>query len=242
MKKINSIILTVTLLLNMSLCGLAAAPKGAVSVSNAGAVLYGIGEDIAVGADFTEVDMPEVVVPGQFLKNTFDSVPDGAIAVANQSDLLAIGESAATKSKSYYLTASINMTSEWTEAINTFTGIFDGRGYTINFNHDTAVPVFGNDCNGAEFRNLGVNYTSANGLNTILDAGGIAISGAVTITNCFTTGKIQSTVSAGGLVGQGSASSESTVTKSYIDGKVSVPTVAGSSFKSDHCRQCDDGR
>ena len=123
---------------------------------------------------------------------------------------------------------------------NSFTGTFEGNGFTIsnlyvnineNATNDTYAGLFGSVNNGT-VRNLGLLDAYIKGTNTNTNisigrvyAGGlVGFSSSSTIQNCYVTGNVTGTgtsspnVNAGGLVG---FNSDGTVTNSYATGTVS---------------------
>ena len=86
--------------------------------------------DVTVGADFSNVSMPNAGVTGFIAP--IDPIPSGAdvVHISTAAQLAAIG-GASSAGKYYVLDNDINLTAEWVP-IDFFHGTFDGRGYSIN--------------------------------------------------------------------------------------------------------------
>jgi hypothetical protein len=95
------------------------------------------------------------------------NIPTGSRAIRTRSQLVAIGSSTANLGRTYHLAADIDLGDEPWVPIGTertpFTGIFDGRGFTIsNMNitgEHTNAGLFGVASFNAVIRNLGVSGT-----------------------------------------------------------------------------------
>ncbi|MDE4907709.1 PEGA domain-containing protein [Methanogenium marinum] len=110
---------------------------------------------------------------------------------------------------------------------NTFTGTFDGQGYTIrNFELSVGsgeVGLFGVVGSGGNIRNLNVE-TDANGVHGDANVGVIVGENRGSLTNCYATGNVTAVDYAGGLVGQNSGG---TITNCYATGNATAGNNAG---------------
>jgi hypothetical protein len=192
----------------------------------------------------TTTDASRLVITTQ-CKLTVTYKGDGSVSnpylIYTVADLKAIRDSINTKNgvygnKAYKLMANLDFskeTSDWTPIGDTttvaFKGIFDGNGKTIKGVHIAKTDnksyggIFGN-IEGAEIKNLGINWNSLFGVNLLGDyyVGGIAAYGSGTIINCYTSGEIHGSAHgfayAGGILGNGTA----TITNCYSNGRITA--------------------
>lgn len=112
---------------------------------------------------------------------------------------------------------------EWTP-IATFSGVFDGKGFTINgvyvSSTDSSSGLF-DTINGGTVRNLGVTKSAFYSSEYIAAPVAGVVSGG-TVTNCYSYGTIIASDAAGGIVGTNSG----TVEKCYAAGTV-ISSVNG---------------
>ena len=139
-------------------------------------------------------------------------VPDGFIGISSEEDFTKIG---LNPGGNYILLNDLDISNVGRDAINSFSGIFDGNGHTITNNGGTTtndahiISLFRSVTDGGIIRNLGV-HCSAQFDDYI--SGGIIIYTMrnATIDNCFTDGAIdiggEDFECFGGLVGEAASS------------------------------------
>ncbi|MDP3790564.1 MAG: YDG domain-containing protein, partial [Candidatus Omnitrophota bacterium] len=130
----------------------------------------------------------------------------------------------------------VNIT-DWTgvtfSPINTFTGKYNGYGYTIdgltiNLSATDNVGLFGSAT--ATLSNIYLTNVNITGQNNVGALVGLINSGNSTISNCYSTGTVTGTGSyVGGLVGYINLGTESTTTVT-ISGSYSTANVSGVSY------------
>ena len=153
------------------------------------------------------------------------------IAITNCEELQAMRDNLAGN---YYLANDIDAsdTVNWNgglgfNPIGTFTGIFDGNGYTItglyiNRPSSNEVGLF-SDTNGTEIKNVGLINVDISS-NGSFNAGGLIGVCKSSVTNCYVTGSVNgSSGNAGGLIGY----NEATITNCYSAAAVSGAIPGG---------------
>jgi len=131
--------------------------------------------------------------------------PNDPYQIATHEDLMLLGETPEDYDKHFILTADIDLDPNlpgrkvFDKAfIASFSGAFDGKGYTIS--HLTINGVlFGWLESGAEVRDLGVVYVNITGTGDYI--GGIVGSSSGAVTNCYCTGVVVGDRYVGGLMG-----------------------------------------
>ena len=134
---------------------------------------------------------------------------DDPYQVATLAILRFISENSSYNDKYYIQTADIDAsaTSGWNSGagfspIGTFTGSYDGQGYTIDglfINRPYYAGLF-SSANGADLDNIGVINADITGSYRV--GGLVGYSDHSTITNCYVTGTVSGGDFVGGLVGE----------------------------------------
>lgn len=181
------------------------------------------------------------------LKQHIQKVPEGYIGIYSKKDLDLIREDL---SRNYILMNDIHFTksdfeeggsyynngSGW-KPLDSFSGIFDGNGYTINGLRIYSLKEYSNDCglfghNSGTIKNLGMSGTVISlKIDYFSDTGGIAGTNSGVIENCYNTGIVRSTLesgnsasgSAGGIAGKNVGE----IRNCYNSGAVSSYDYAG---------------
>jgi hypothetical protein len=194
--------------------------NGTATVAQTSAVSTGL--NISGNANYTLSGTPAVsavIIDGQSASR--------AIPVT-QSNITAFNTYANTTSgltRHYKLTQNITLASNWTVINGSFTGSFDGQGYTIS-NPTTGNGMFSYIGAGGIIRNTGfigvsVSHYSSSPLGNATYSGGVVGYNNGTVQNCYATGSVSGS---GGYAGYGGGVvgyNYGTVQNCYATGSVS---------------------